>query len=200
VEQAAVAAARPARQAEFHRGRACARRALARWGVAPAAIPAGPDRVPVWPAGFVGSITHCPGFCAAAVARTADVAALGIDAEPDRPLPDGVDEVVLRPEERSWLAGAGAAGSGAGAVGRAGAGDRLVFAAKEAAYKAWYPLAGRVLEFEEVSISVHPERPAFTASILVEPARPVAVDLSTLRGTYRVDGGILVTSVVVAAR
>jgi 4'-phosphopantetheinyl transferase EntD len=185
-EAAAVASARPSRQAEFHRGRACARRALARHGVAPAAIPVGPGRVPVWPPGFVGSITHCPGFCAAAVAPAAAVLALGIDAEPDEPLPGGVDAVVIRPEERSWLAEAD------GAL----AWDRLLFSAKEAAYKAWYPLTGRVLEFEEVSISFHPDSAGFTAAILVD-LPPGAPGVATMPGTYRVDAGILLTTVVV---
>jgi 4'-phosphopantetheinyl transferase EntD len=190
-EAAAVATARASRQEEFHRGRACARQALARFGVPPAAIPVGPGRVPLWPDGFVGSITHCPGFCAAAVARAAEVLALGIDAEPDQPLPEGVDSVVVRPEERSWLEAATTEADGALAW------DRLLFSAKEAAYKAWYPLTGRVLEFEEVSISLSPDRSSFAAAILVDLPPDAPVRLAMMTGTYRVDAGILLTTVVV---
>ena len=66
---------------EFRLGRACARRALASLNVPPAPILIGPNGAPVWPTGIVGSITHCSGYCAAAVAYADHVAALGIDAE-----------------------------------------------------------------------------------------------------------------------
>ncbi|MBN1173619.1 MAG: 4'-phosphopantetheinyl transferase, partial [Micromonosporaceae bacterium] len=57
-----VARAVPRRRAEFTTGRHCARLALASLGVEPAAILAGPDRAPRWPAGIVGTITHCDGY------------------------------------------------------------------------------------------------------------------------------------------
>jgi 4'-phosphopantetheinyl transferase EntD len=42
----------------------------------------------------VGSITHTRGFCAAACARSDDYLSLGVDAEPDEPLPaEIIDEV-----------------------------------------------------------------------------------------------------------
>jgi 4'-phosphopantetheinyl transferase EntD len=53
---------------EFATGRSCARQALAGLGLAPAPILRGAKREPLWPAGIVGSITHCRGYRAAAVA------------------------------------------------------------------------------------------------------------------------------------
>lgn len=41
----------------------------------------GSHREPVWPQGIVGSITHCSGLAAAAVARDASLRGLGIDVE-----------------------------------------------------------------------------------------------------------------------
>ena len=59
-EQASIAPMAPARLAEFAQGRMHARIALARFGLADASIPMGSKRAPLWPAGFVGSISHVP--------------------------------------------------------------------------------------------------------------------------------------------
>ena len=77
------------RRREFVTARRCARQALTALGLPATAIPAGPDRQPQWPSGVAGSITHCPGYRAAAVAMGTEVASLGIDAEPHEPLPGG---------------------------------------------------------------------------------------------------------------
>jgi 4'-phosphopantetheinyl transferase EntD len=98
-----IARAVPRRRAEFTTGRACARRALAELGVAPAAILSGDRREPLWPDGVVGAITHCAGFRAAAVGRATDYRSIGIDAEPDEPLVDGILELVSLPAERDQL-------------------------------------------------------------------------------------------------
>src|SRR5690242_5958922 len=93
-EAAAVAGAVAARRAEFAAGRSAARRALAELGIGPVALPVGERRMPVWPTGIVGSITHCVGLAAAAVAWADDLAALGIDVEPAIALDADVLEVV----------------------------------------------------------------------------------------------------------
>jgi 4'-phosphopantetheinyl transferase EntD len=69
---------------------------------------------------------------------------VGIDAEPHGPLPDGVLDAVSLPVEREWLAAAG--------KDSALHLDRLLFCAKEATYKAWFPLTERWLGFEEAHI------------------------------------------------
>ena len=48
----------PRRRVEFATGRLCARRAMAALGHARVSIPRAQDRVPIWPDGIVGSITH----------------------------------------------------------------------------------------------------------------------------------------------
>ena len=75
------------RRREFTAGRECARIALGKLGVVPVPILIGERGAPQWPPGIVGSITHCDGYRAAAVAHASDVAAIGMDAEPDDPLP-----------------------------------------------------------------------------------------------------------------
>ena len=99
-----VARAVDRRRAEFTTVRTCARIALGRLGLPPAPLLTGSKREPLWPAGVVGSITHCDGYRAAAVARASEVAAIGIDAEPHDPLPDGILDRVTLPAERAHLA------------------------------------------------------------------------------------------------
>jgi 4'-phosphopantetheinyl transferase EntD len=145
-EEAAIRTAGTLRRAEFTAGRMVARAALAGLGL-PAALISGPippGRVgePRWPAGVTGSITHCAGYRACAVARTADVAALGIDAEPDAALPAGLIESVARPAERAWLA----------TLAPGVCWDRLLFSAKEAVGKLWYPRTGRWPGFGEFTV------------------------------------------------
>ncbi|POX38552.1 4'-phosphopantetheinyl transferase, partial [Streptomyces sp. Ru73] len=84
-EAAGIRTARPLRRAEFVTGRHCAHRAMERLGAPAAPVPRGVRGAPGWPAGIVGSITHCAGYRAAAVARSGRVRAVGIDAEPDLP-------------------------------------------------------------------------------------------------------------------
>ncbi|MBO0877952.1 MAG: 4'-phosphopantetheinyl transferase, partial [Pseudonocardia sp.] len=84
-EAAHIGHAVPRRRDEYACVRHCARQGLAALGIAPAAILSGSRREPLWPPGAVGSMTHCAGYRAAAVARASDVAAVGIDAEPHEP-------------------------------------------------------------------------------------------------------------------
>lgn len=134
------------RRAETTTARHCARLALVRLGAQPVPILRAPSRAPVWPAGYVGSMTHCAGFRGAAVGRTNDARSVGIDAEPDAPLPPGVLRLVTSPAERESMSGGWWKGSSGVAW------DRLVFSAKEAVYKAWEPVVGRWLDFTEVDV------------------------------------------------
>ena len=147
-EAAAVAGAGAERRREFGTVRWCARRALRQLGVS--AVPILPDgnRAPRWPVGVVGSMTHCAGYRAAVVARSGELRGVGIDAEPHAALPIDVLDLVLRDEERARLLTLAAADPGRHW-------DRVVFCAKEAVYKAWFPLTGQWLDFEDVSVAVN---------------------------------------------
>ncbi|WFE39417.1 4'-phosphopantetheinyl transferase superfamily protein [Micromonospora sp. WMMD998] len=189
-EEDLVARAVEGRRREFVTARRCAREALGRLGYAPAPILPGPRREPVWPSGVVGSITHCAGYRAAVVARAAALAGLGVDAEPHGPLPDGVAEAVTTAGEPAHLAALRAADP-------ATHWDRLLFSAKESVYKAWYPLTGRWLGFEDAALTIAPGG-RFAARILVDGARADGgPPLRVLDGRWLVAGGLVVTAVVV---
>jgi 4'-phosphopantetheinyl transferase EntD len=175
------------RRAEFASVRHCAREALGRLGFAPVPILPGRLGAPRWPGGVVGSMTHCDGYHAAAVARSGDVLSLGIDAEPDLPLPEGVLESIVRPEEAERLRGTETAAHP----------DRLLFSAKESVYKAWFPLTGRWLDFSEASLEFADDG-SFTARLLVPGPVLPGGRLQVFDGRWVVAEGLVLTSVVVS--
>jgi len=180
------------RRREFVTARRCARQALAALGHPAMAIRAGARREPIWPAGVAGSITHCAGYRAAAVARHVDLAGLGIDAEPHDRLPDGVEESVTVPSERVHL-------RQLTDLDPAVSWDRLLFSAKESVYKAWYPLTGRWLGFEDAELTFEPRAGAFRARILVDGARRDAGrPLTEVGGRFLIGGGLVLTAVSVS--
>jgi 4'-phosphopantetheinyl transferase EntD len=186
-EERLVRSAVDKRRHDFTTGRACARRALERLGIGAVAIPSGERGMPLWPPGVVGSITHCRGYRAAAVARAGELASVGIDAEVHEPLPDGVLRHVAFGPEIDRVA---APRDGVCL-------DKLLFSAKEAIYKAWFPLAGRWLGFEDVDLTIDVEGRSFHGRLLVPgPARD-GVELTGFAGRWAVEDGIVAAAVVV---
>ena len=184
-EMSAIARATPARMREFALGRHCAREALALLGGPRVAIPMGRFRDPVWPFGYVGSITHCQGFCAAAAARNTNeqstILGIGIDCEPAAPLPEELTGLVCSPEESAWLDTHRHEGV---------PWDRLFFCAKESVYKALFPATHRFLEFRDVSIELYPESGSFEVSV----PDLAAVRPQTLIGRFAAPDGILLAA------
>ncbi|GII76601.1 4'-phosphopantetheinyl transferase [Sphaerisporangium rufum] len=191
-EEQAVELAVDKRRREFTTARVCARRAMAALGVPAAPVVPGPRGEPRWPAGIVGSMTHCAGYRGAVLARAAEVTAIGIDAEPDQELPEGVLDVIARPEEHGLLREL--RGHPAGV-----SWERLLFCAKEAVYKAWFPLAGRWLGFEEASLSIDPDAGAFSARLLVPGPRVAGREVTGFTGRWTAGDGLILTAIVIPA-
>ena len=190
-EEAVVARAVEKRRREFTTARACAREALARLGQPQRPIPPGPRGEPLWPAGVVGSITHCEGYRGCAVADDADLLSIGVDAERNEPLPDGLLGDIALPEERGMLL----------ALAREDptvCWDRLLFSAKETVYKAWYPLAERWLGFEDAIVSL--DRVAKTYSVRLLVPGPVlgGRELTGFEGRWTAEAGLLLTAIALA--
>jgi len=158
-ERAAMARATPARRAEFAAGRAAARAALHGIGRLPFAIPMAADRAPVWPRGVVGSISHHDGECLAIVARQQRLDGLGLDLEARTDLPGDLWPEILTGAEMDWL--------GAQPPARRGGLARIIFSAKEATYKALYPLAGRVVGFDAMTIQPDADAGRFRAHLAI---------------------------------
>jgi 4'-phosphopantetheinyl transferase EntD len=193
-EEAVVARAVDKRRREFTMARVCARRALAAIGVAPGPILPGAKGAPAWPAGVIGSMTHTAGYRAAVVARRSELISLGIDAEPNEPLPGQVLGAVSLPDERRWLAELPA---GTGGVHW----DRLLFCAKEATYKAWFPLAGRWLGFEDALITVTRDGEGgtgtFTSRLLVSGPTVDGTEITAFTGRWLAGNGLVIAAIAV---
>jgi len=91
------------RRAEYSSGRRVARQALGLLGIADCSVTAR-GRLPVWPAGVVGSITHSRTLALAMVGRDGDVAGIGVDLEQESRVNERVATRVLVPAERESLA------------------------------------------------------------------------------------------------
>jgi len=191
-EERLVARAVEKRRREFASGRACAHRALAQLGLERQPILSGERGEPRWPDGVVGSITHCEGYRGCALARREDLASIGIDAEPDAPLPAELLADIALPEERRHLASLARAEPGL-------SWDRLLFSAKESVYKAWFPLTGRWLGFEDASLELEPRERSFVARLLAPGPTLGGVELRSFAGRWSVGEGTLFTAIAVAA-
>jgi 4'-phosphopantetheinyl transferase EntD len=190
-EEDMVTNAAEGRRREFITSRRCAREALAKLGQSAVAIRSGARREPRWPAGIVGSITHTEGFRAAAVAPISVLASIGIDAEQNQPLPDGVEQHVTVPGELEMLANF--AGSPTGTQW-----GRLLFSAKESVYKAWFPLTGRWLGFEDARLTIDPAAGTFVAKLLIDGTRlDGQPPLKELRGRFLVAHDLIATAVTI---
>jgi phosphopantetheine--protein transferase-like protein len=146
-EHEQIAGAVAQRQREFAAGRILARQALAALGGPQAPIPAGHDRVPIWPAGFCGSISHSGFYAAAALARSTDVASIGIDVERTERFRVDLERHILLPGEIArHLDGTDGQTRQANMA--------AIFSAKEAFYKAQYPLTRRRLTFHDAEVEI----------------------------------------------
>jgi 4'-phosphopantetheinyl transferase EntD len=121
--------------------RIVARGLLAKIGRPQCALPKGEGGAPVWPADVVGSMSHDSRVAVAAIASRRDCSALGIDVEPAESLPPELLDLVITPRERSR-------------IDEDPCGGRLLFAAKEAVYKAVYPLDHIFLDHHDVEVSL----------------------------------------------
>ena len=192
-ESAYIHRAVPKRRDEFRTVRALARRGLEDLGLPRPPMVPGQMGEPHWPHGVIGSITHCQGYRAVALGRKGAVYGVGIDGEPNRSLPQGVLAHIASPMERE-VAGRLAA------MHPSIAGDTLLFSAKEALYKAWFPMEGTFLTFDDAQVFLHDDG-LFTAQIhpsvprhgrrLTVPAR--------LMGRWELSGTILCTAVLVSS-
>ncbi|HWR47553.1 MAG TPA: 4'-phosphopantetheinyl transferase superfamily protein [Pseudonocardiaceae bacterium] len=185
------------RRREFRTVRHCARQALRQLGLPPVPVLRGEHGEPQWPSGVVGSMTHCGGYRAAAVAHSCDLRSLGIDAEPHQPLPAGVLDVIAGDEEQGSLSELAAADS-------ATCWDRILFCAKETVYKAWFPLTHRWLGFDDAAVTItpgttDPAQGSFSARLLVPGPTITGETLTRLEGHWLRGDGLVITTIVLSA-
>jgi 4'-phosphopantetheinyl transferase EntD len=121
--------------------RIVARELLAQLGHSRALLPKSASGEPIWPAGIAGSLAHDDEVAVAAVGPQRDVGSVGIDVEPAALLPPDMLELIATPQELHKIADDPLCG-------------KLLFAAKEAVYKAVYPLERVFLEFRDIEVDL----------------------------------------------
>jgi 4'-phosphopantetheinyl transferase EntD len=139
----------------FALGRAAARDALRQLEFEEVAIRRGAGGEPIWPPGVVGSISHSREVALAVVGRRAEYTGLGLDIEElaRGPSPRAA-RLVCRPAELEWVA----AEPGAPRL-------MMLFSAKEAVFKALYPIAGVWLGFADAELAWRADAGAFRARV-----------------------------------
>ena len=185
-ERSVVSQAVDIRKSEFGDARWCAHRALKELGYTGSEpILRGERGMPLWPEGYTGSMTHTEGLRAAVAAPVSQVRSMGLDAEPAEPLPEHVLTMIARAGEMPQL----------GRLQRAGitCPDRLLFCAKEATYKTWFPMTHRWLDFDQAEIDLRLDG-SLISYIL---ARPTPVPFITGRWVIR-EGYVIVSAAVPA--
>jgi 4'-phosphopantetheinyl transferase EntD len=172
-ERAAVAKAVDKRVRDFATGRMCARRLLSRFGLREAILPVASDGRPIWPAGFVGSISHAADLCVVAVARQEQVASIGIDVEIDHDLEERTWPLVCTPAEAQWIASQAAT--------RRASLVTALFSAKEAVHKCT-ALSGQSFEPRRISIEWNGTSRLFHAFVDGFPNRKVTGRIARRQG------------------
>jgi 4'-phosphopantetheinyl transferase EntD len=131
-----------------------------------------PDRTPIWPPGVIGSISHTSQFAFAAVSSEAYFQGLGVDVEEGGALPGDIVAHVCAPSELKYL------GQWSAEVG--GDAAKLLFSAKEAFYKSYYPTRRRFLEFLDVAIALRPAHNSFEITLVHDRS----LDEATISGRF----------------
>lgn len=131
------------RKAEYLAGRYLSRILLQEKGLAPD-LPSGHHRQPLWPPGWVGSITHTRDMAISCIAARSQLSLLGIDLEhwPGAQVTDEIAaDIVARDEERLLLGPWPPAHA-----------LTLAFSAKESLFKAVYPTVGCYFDFNCIKL------------------------------------------------
>lgn len=183
-ESALVAGAAERRRAEFLAGRACARSCLDALGYGYAPVLRGERGMPLWPEGAIGSISHSGAIAMAVAAPSGTARSIGIDVEQQRAVTDELQELLFRPEERAQLALLPQEERRAAAT--------LMFSAKEAFYKAQFPIGRVFVDYREVA--VEPSQSDFAVTTCVDIER-LARSGTRFDGRWFAADGHMVTAI-----
>ena len=113
---------------------------------------------PIWPQNIVGSLAHDDEVAVAAMGSVQDFLGLGIDVEPATPLPIDIQSLVRTSADKTEDT------SGTGLF------DRVLFCAKEAVYKAVYPLDRVILNYDDISVDLTTQNATTTTGRRVQLA------------------------------
>lgn len=175
------------RRREFSAGRAVARQAMVKLSHPPAPILIGKDRAPVWPEGLIGSITHCKTSAMAVVSTSDRYAGLGLDVEEDTPLKPDLWDAICSTREQKWMRQHDSPAQM----------GKLIFSAKEAAYKCQYNLSRRYFGFDGMELEFDMTNRSFQAEFTADQFPFTRGTL--LSGHFAIGAGVIITAVSLAS-
>lgn len=166
-EAAIVQQSSEKRRADFSTGRYCAHQALAALKADyKQPILQGPGKQPVWPDGFVGSISHSAKLSGAVVAAQNSVIAVGLDIETIGGVQADMWDLLFHPDEQALIRSKQT---------EVDAWATTLFSLKESFYKLQYPLTGKFLDFKELIIRHDGGRFCFTVTQPLYDLSPVVL-------------------------
>lgn len=182
----------PKRQAEYFFARLAAAHCLRALGSESMHVGVGASREPLWPDGFVGSITHCDGIAGAVVAFAGEVRGIGLDIESaDAVSPElAVAGSILDARELDMLAQQVTQRSLTHAA-------TAAFCAKECFFKATFGTVGHFFDFSAVRVV----QAASDASTLMLRVNQTLASALPAASSHRVqicelDGGLLLADYI----
>ena len=160
---------------EFRAGRSLARALLCKVGLSPVEIAVSGDRVPIWPPGIVGSISHSDEFAFAAVGSAERFRGIGVDTEAEKVVSRDLWSYLFLKEEIT-------------AIERCEADATELFCCKEAIYKSVFPFLRERFEFQDVV--VNPQGNRFRARFRAKKMRSAREVESGNGWIFRIEGQV----------
>jgi 4'-phosphopantetheinyl transferase EntD len=188
-ESGATVRMSPIRRRAYAAGRVAAHDCMTGLGRNVQPVLTTPDRAPLWPEGLTGSISHSQSCCIAALGQTTDVQSLGVDVEEATGIDDDLIGIVCTQTEKAWLSTRSRE--------RAGVLGKLIFSAKECAYKCQYPLSKTLFGFDTFDITPDLDTGQFEATFLCDVPHFRAG--THLCGRFAIAQGLIVTAMAIAA-
>ncbi|PKL35314.1 MAG: 4-phosphopantetheinyl transferase [Spirochaetae bacterium HGW-Spirochaetae-1] len=180
--------AREKRRREFIMGRAASRNALMRAGCTdPPPVLRGAMGEPLWPEGYVGAISHTSVVAVSAVCPVILASGIGLDVEDmGEPVELPVFNLVCSDSELQWI--------------HASRDEcqlrfRMIFSAKEAAYKAFFPLVGAYIDFKDAELRRDDDTGIFHGTILKNISSRVHKG-QTFTAESRLSGNVVLSHVL----
>jgi len=163
------------RRQDFIAGRIAARKALDYLGCPRTPLLVGANRVPLWPSGYTGSISHTDSFCGVAVGNTNVVKSIGLDAECIQTIDHDCWPQLFTSEELEWIYSRPTQQWDTHAT--------LIFSAKECFYKCQYMLSRKWVDFHDVTITINLHKKSFMARPSIDICETLSVG-TRLYGKY----------------
>ena len=145
------------RRTEFFLGRLAASRALQALGVTPQPVLKAKSREPLWQDGIIGAITHKADTACAVVAGSDKACGVGVDLESlHPPVRFSISTKVCTDQEQAWLAEA---------PDEKDKRLKMIFSAKEAGFKAFFPIEQIYLGYKDAELSWREETKDFAGTL-----------------------------------